>query len=134
MRCLVLEPGYCPYVAIFRNSEEAIRQVLKDTHKVELPFENDVIALVYKENQEGKAHNRTITENLTVSGCALICGWNGDSVCGLTREQANRYNRRYLYPEKRENTPDGSEIIYTDVPRVKPIDERYGKKPNWLER
>lgn len=133
MRVVVLEPGYCPYIAIFKSAEDAFR-IIKGNHNISLPFDNDVIALVDSCEQSDMPHNRCINESRSVNGRALICGWNGSAVCGLTKDQADRYYRRYLYPEKVEEGPVGMMIIPSMTPRVKPIDERYGKKPNWLER
>ena len=134
MRALVLEPGYCPYVSIFRNGEDAVQQIFVGPHEVTLPFENNVIALVSSREQVGLPHNRVIGEGVSVNGRALICGWDGKHIKGLTKEQADRYYRRYLYPEKIEDTPAGPMILPCMTPRVKPVDERFGKKPNWLER
>ncbi len=133
MRVLVLEPGYSPYIALFRNAEEASAQVIKGEHQVELPFGNNVIALVSSKNQDGLSDNRTITETQFIKGRAIICGWNGQSICGLTKKQADRYYRKYLYPEKIVEEW-GVSMPVTLHPRAKPVDERFGRKPNWLER
>ena len=134
MRALVIEPNCCPYISIFTNFEEAVHQVIDGPHKIDLPFENHVIALVSSKNQEGLKHNRCINENEAVNGRALICGWDGQNIRGLTKQQADRYYRRYLYPERIEDSPDGQLIIPVMTPHIKPKDERFGKKPNWLER
>ena len=30
MRVLVLEPGYCPYIAFFDSAEEAVKKIIED--------------------------------------------------------------------------------------------------------
>ena len=133
MRMLVLEPGYCPYIAQFPSVEEACRQVIKGPYTRQLPFGNDVIMLLAGEQQEGLPHNRVIADDLILRGRALICGWDGKKEIQLTRQQADRYYRAYLYPEQ---VADGwNQLLAVPVnPRVKPQDERFGRRPGWLER
>lgn len=134
MRVLVLEPGYCPYIATFHNFDDAAKQVISGTYEVSFPFENNVIVLVSSQKQSGLKHNRCINENQIVNGRAMVCRWDGQRVRGLTKEQADRYYRRYLYPEKVENSSTTQLIVPCMTPRIKPKDERLGKKTNWLER
>lgn len=42
MRVLVLEPGYCPYIAFFDSAEEAVRKIIQGEKNVALPFGNEV--------------------------------------------------------------------------------------------
>ena len=133
MRMLVLEPGYCPYISHFPSAEEACRQVIKGPVSRYLPFGNDVILLLAGTQQQGQPHNRIIAQDLVVCGRALICGWNGQKEIELTRKQADRYYRAYLYPERVAD--DWNSVLVVPVnPRVKPVDERFGRKPGWLER
>lgn len=133
MRVLVLEPGYCPYIAFFDSSEEAVRKIIQGEQNVSLPFGNDVIALVTSNEQNNLPFNRTIDETSYINGRALICGWDGEKLRELTRKQADRYYRRYLYPEKLVDEDTGLRMI-PQQPRVKPRDERVGRKPTFLER
>ena len=52
MRVLVLEPGYCPYIAFFDSAEEAVKKIIQGEKNVALPFGNEVIALVSSEEQD----------------------------------------------------------------------------------
>ncbi|WP_298731783.1 hypothetical protein [uncultured Subdoligranulum sp.] len=133
MRVLVLEPGYCPYVAFFRSAEEAVRMVVPGPARVSRPFGNEVIALVSSEQQDGLSFNRTIDETSFVNGRALIFGWDGERLCELSRKQADRYYRRYLYPEKLVDEDTGLRMI-PQQPKVKPKDERFGHRPAIWER
>lgn len=91
MRVLVLEPGYCPYIAFFDSSEEAVRKIIQGERNVSLPFGNDVIALVTSTEQDTLPFNRTIDETTYINGKALICGWDGERLRELSRKQADRY-------------------------------------------
>lgn len=55
MRVLVLEPGYCPYIAFFDSAEEAVKKIIQGEKNVALPFGNEVIALVSSEEQDSLA-------------------------------------------------------------------------------
>lgn len=133
MRVLVLEPGYCPYIAFFDSAEEAVKKIIQGEKNVALPFGNEVIALVSSEEQDALPFNRTIDESTYINGCALVCGWDGEKLRELSRKQADRYYRRYLYPEKLVDEETGLRMI-PQQPRVKPRDERVGRKPTFLER
>ena len=134
MRCLVLEPGYYPYVSMFQNLDDMIEQLWEEPVEITLPFDNNVITLIYQDNQIGLPHNRVFGDSQNIGGRAVICGWDGKQMIGLTKAQANRYYRRFLYPEQVEETSDGKVVSPCPNPKNKPMDERFGKKPNWLER
>ena len=67
MRVLVLEPGYCPYIAFFDSSEEAVSKIIQGERNVSLPFGNDVIALVTSTEQDTLPFNRTIDETTYIN-------------------------------------------------------------------
>lgn len=94
MRVLVLEPGYCPYIAFFDSAEEAVKKIIQGEKNVALPFGNEVIALVSSEEQDSLPFNRTIDESTYINGRALICGWDGEKLRELSRKQADRYYAR----------------------------------------
>ena len=133
MRCLVLEPGYYPYVSMFKNLEDAAAQMMDGPVEITLPFDN-VIALVSQRDQTGLRYNREINEESAVSGRTVVCGWNETKPIGLTKAQADRYYRKYLCLEYIEETAIGEMIAPYPNPKNKPLDERFGKKPYWLER
>lgn len=95
-----------------------------------LPFDNTVIALICSEVQDDLPLNRSINEQFVLRGKAFICGWDGQRLRELTRKQAERYSRRYLYPEQLVDAGDALMAV-PQTPRVKPIDERLGRK-SWL--
>ena len=133
LRCLIFEPGYTPYSASFRSGSEAVEKVIRADSRILLPFGNDIIALVCAEQQEEQPPNRTLEDGAVIRGRFFVCGYDGSALQGLTRKQADRYYRRYLYPEKFSSSGEGviSEIQY---PRIKPADERIGKKSRAIER
>jgi hypothetical protein len=133
MRTLVFEPGYCPYEAFFKNAEDATAKVIRGESETLLPFDNDVIALVCSKAQQEQPPNRTLDEKTVIHGRFFVCGWDGKHIRELTRKQADRYYRRYIYPEKFETDSQGLRITPMD-PKVKPADERLGKKGWFMER
>lgn len=68
MRVLVLEPGYSPYTASFRDEAEAAEKIIKGNRQMLLPFGNEVIALVCSEVQDGLPLNRSINEHSSAFG------------------------------------------------------------------
>lgn len=60
MRVLVLEPGYCPYIAFFDSAEEAVKKIIRGEKNMELPFGNEVIALVSSAQQDSLPFNHSI--------------------------------------------------------------------------
>lgn len=130
MRVLILEPGYSPYTASFRDEAEATEKVIEGKCQMLLPFDNTVIALICSEVQDDLPLNRSINERFVLRGKAFICGWDGQRLRELTRKQAERYSRRYLYPEQLVDTGDALMAV-PQTPRVKPVDERLGRK-SWL--
>lgn len=133
MRTLVFEPGYCPYEAFFKNGNDAVVKVIRGECDTLLPFDNDVIALMCSKEQQEQMPNRTIDEKTVIRGRFFVCGWDGKHIRELTRKQADRYYRRYIYPEKFETDDQGLRITPMD-PKVKPADERLGKKGWFIER
>ncbi len=133
MRALVFEPGYTPYTASFKDSDEAIDKVIRAGSRTLLPFGNDVIALVCAGQQENQPLNRTLENGAIIRERFFVCGYDNGVLQGLTRKQADRYYRRYMYTEKflDSNNTRVSEIQY---PRIKPADERIGKKSRAIER
>lgn len=133
LRVLVFEPGYSPYTAFFSDAAEATAKVVKGQSEVTLPFDNEVIALVRSKEQEDLPLNRSINDDLILKGRAFLCGWDGQRVRELSRKQADRYSRRYLYPEQFVDTGDALMAVPQN-PRVKPADERLGRKSWLMER
>lgn len=130
MRVLVFEPGYSPYTAFFADGAEAAAKVVKGESEVTLPFDNEVIALVCSKEQEQLPLNRSINDGSILKGRAFVCGWDGQRMRELSRKQAERYSRLYLYPEHFVETGDALMAVPQN-PRVKPSDERLGRK-SWL--
>lgn len=134
MRILVLEPAYTPYEATFRDAEQAAAKILKTEGEMFLPFDNDVIALVCSARPDGQRPNRIMPDGSIVYGRCFLCGFDGETLCSLTRKQAERYYRRYIYPEKFSISADGAVFSVSQYPRVKPKDERFGERGRGAER
>ena len=100
VRLLIIEPGYCPYIANFDNIESAIREVIPGTSQLTLPFDTAKIGMLCSEN----------------------------AATGLSREQADRYSRKYFLPES--TLQDGD----FPIAKAKPMDERFGRKVRFWER
>ncbi|MBQ8612037.1 MAG: hypothetical protein IJ412_10090 [Oscillospiraceae bacterium] len=130
VRLLVVEPGYCPYIAIFDTVPQAVSEVITGKSKVLLPFGTGKIGLVCSMYQDGLRFNRVIGEDGDLMyGRFLICGMNGDKLIGLSKEQADRYCRLYFQPQSLE-MKDGD----FPVAKVRPKDERFGERPKFWER
>ena len=128
VRLLIIEPDYCPYIANFDNIESAVREVIPGTSQLTLPFDTAKIGMLCSENQSGLKFNRQINEDLSVYGRCIICGVRENNATGLSREQADRYSRKYFLPE--------SPLQDEDFPlaKAKPMDERFGRKVRFWER
>ena len=130
VRLLVVEPGYCPYIANFDNVQSAAQEVVCGKSEVVLPFDTPRIGLICSKEQSGLRYNRRINEDdIHVYGRFLICGMNGDKPIGLTKEQAERYSRLYFQPQN-----PCQDVDDFPVAKVRPKDERYGQQPRFWER
>lgn len=130
VRLLVVEPGYCPYIANFDSVQKAACEVIQGISETMLPFDTNKIGIVCSKEQEGLRFNRLVGEDgLYVYGRFLICGMNEGKPVGLSKEQADRYSRLYFQPQSLDM--DGDDF---PVAKVRPKDERYGQKPKFWER
>ena len=130
VRLLVVEPGYCPYIAYFDSPMAAINEVIRGESATWLPIGTSKIGLICSKDQDGMRYNRRINEeNEVVYGRFLICGMNGDKPVGLSKEQADRYCRLYFQPQSLD-MKDGD----FPVAKVRPKDERFGERPKFWER
>lgn len=128
VRLLIIEPGYCPYIANFDNIESAVREVIPGTSQLTLPFDTAKIGMLCSENQSGLKFNRQINEDFSVYGRCIICGVREKAATGLSREQADRYSKKYFLPES--TLQDGD----FPIAKAKPMDERFGRKVRFWER
>lgn len=128
-RLLVVEPGYCPYQAGFSSAAAAISEVIDSESQILMPFGTPRIGLICSKAQSRLKYNRQVNdEGVTVRGRFLICGLNGDKITGLSKEQADRYNRLLFLPQV-ETMQDGE----LPAAKVRPQDERYGNKLSFWE-
>lgn len=133
MRVLIFEPGYTPYEGFFKNGEDA-KKIIHGESQMLFPFENEVVALVCEKDQSLGKPNRAIDETTIVNGRFFLCAWDGSAMQSLSRKRADRYTRRYLFTERFEPTAEGVNVLPAE-PRIKPTDERLGRKKHWfLER
>ena len=128
VRLLVIEPGYCPYTASFTSVEAAKQETIQGEAQLILPFDTPKIGLLCSLHSSGMKYNRQISEDTTIYGSCLVCGVSDGKAISLTREQADRYSRKYFLPES--PLQDGD----FPVARVKPTDERFGGKMHFWER
>ncbi len=130
VRLLIVEPGYCPYAANFDTVEEAVTQVLNGSHLLLKPFDTPKIGLLCSQHSEGLRFNRVINEDGTyIKGRFIICGLHEQKPSGLTKEQADRYSRLFFQPQTEH--PDSEDF---PLAKVRPMDERFGKKLHFWER
>ena len=99
-RLLVIEPGYCPYQAVFPSAMAATSEVIEGESQILKPFGTPRIGLICSKAQCRLKYNRQVNdEGVTVRGRFLICGLNGDKVIGLSKDQADRYSRLLFLPQ-----------------------------------
>lgn len=128
VRLVVIEPGYCPYTASFESIADAEKEVLSAPATLCKPFDTPKIGLLFDSHSTNLPYNRQISEGVTVHGRCIICGVSGEKAVGLSKEQADRYSRKYFLPE---SLMEDGEI---PVAKVKPADERFGRKMHFWER
>ena len=128
VRLLVIEPGYCPYTANFDSVDAATQETILGAPQLYLPFDTSKIGLLCSKNQEGLKYNRQINDDTAVYGRCLVCGVSDGHPVGLSKEQANRYSRKYYLPE---NPLQEDEF---PTAKIKPVDERFGQKLRFWER
>lgn len=133
MRLLIVEPGYSPYIAHFKNNAEATEKVVKGESKILHPFDTDCIALVCSAEQKNRAFNRQMDAGFCVYGRFYICGWDGNRETELTKKQADRYFKKYMQPERLLN-PYDMRTVESLYPKARPMDERLGKRSWFMER
>lgn len=133
MRVIVVEPGYSAYVAYFKNIADATAQVIRGNWQTILPFDTEKVAVLCAENTGKQPFNRHIDENTVINGRFIICGWDGKHPIELDRKKADRYIKRYLYPE-RLTAPNDLNSVVAVLPRARPTDERLGSKHWFMER
>ena len=128
-RVLVVEPGYCPYQAAFDSPQAAISEVIEGNSLLLKPFGTSKIGVVCSKNQSRLKYNRQLEDGCTIRGRFLVCGLSESKMLGLSKEQAERYNRLLFFPQVED-------MLSGDLPiaKVRPQDERYGNKLSFWER
>ena len=123
-RVLIIEPGYCPYQAAFDSPQAAISDSL-----LLKPFGTSKIGVVCSKNQSRLKYNRQLEDGCTIRGRFLVCGLSESKMLGLSKEQAERYNRLLFFPQVED-------MLSGDLPvaKVRPPDERFGSKISFWER
>lgn len=129
VRLVVAEPGYYTYQANFNNIPEAIREVIGENYTITQPFDTPRVGVICSKNQTGLKFNRQVSEDSTpIYGRFLICGMNNGKPVSLEPKQAERY-QTLCYLVQSEDMGD-------ELPagKVRPKDERFGKKIRFWER
>ena len=70
-----------------------------------------------------------VEDGCTIRGRFLVCGLSESKMLGLSKEQAERYNRLLFFPQVED-------MLSGDLPvaKVRPLDERFGSKISFWER
>ena len=128
-RVLVVEPGYFPYQAAFDSPQAAISEVIEGDSLLLKPFGTSKIGVVCSKNQSRLKYNRQLEDGCTIRGRFLVCGLSESKMLGLSKEQAERYNRLLFFPQVED-------MRFGDLPvaKVRPPDERFGSKISFWER
>lgn len=111
-RVLVVEPGYCPYQAAFDSPQAAISEVIEGDSLLLKPFGTSKIGVVCSKNQSLLKYNRQLEDGSTIRGRFLVCGLSESKMLGLSKEQAERYNRLLFFPQVEDNH---KEVLTPDV-------------------
>ena len=98
-RVLIIEPGYCPYQAAFDSPQAAISEVIEGDSLLLKPFGTSKIGVVCSKNQSRLKYNRQLEDGCTIRGRFLVCGLSESKMLGLSKEQAERYNRLLFFPQ-----------------------------------
>ena len=101
-RVLVVEPGYCPYQAAFDSPQAAISEVIEGDSLLLKPFGTSKIGVVCSKNQSRLKYNRQLEDGCTIRGRFLVCGLRESKMLGLSKEQAERYNRLLFFPQEED--------------------------------
>ena len=119
-RVLIIEPGYCPYQAAFDSPQAAISEVIEGDSLLLKPFGTSKIGVVCSKNQSRLKYNRQLEDGCTIRESKML---------GLSKEQAERYNRLLFFPQVED-------MLSGDLPvaKVRPPDERFGSKISFWER
>ena len=93
------------------------------------PFGTSKIGVVCSKNQSRLKYNRQLEDGSTIRGRFLVCGLSESKMLGLSKEQAERYNRLLFFPQVED-------MLSGDLPvaKVRPPDERFGSKISFWER
>ena len=97
-RVLVVEPGYCPYQAAFDSPQAAISEVIEGDSLLLKAFGTSKIGVVCSKNQSLLKYNRQLEDGCTIRGRFLVFGLSESKMLGLSKEQAERYNRLLFFP------------------------------------
>ena len=87
------------------------------------PFGTSKIGVVCSKNQSRLKYNRQLEDGCTIRGRFLVCGLSESKMLGLSKEQAERYNRLLFFPQ-----------VEDMLSKVRPPDERFGSKISFWER
>lgn len=93
------------------------------------PFGTSKIGVVCSKNQSYLKYNRQLEDGCTIRGRFLVFGLSESKMVGLSKEQAERYNRLLFFPQVED-------MLSGDLPvaKVRPPDERFGSKISFWER
>lgn len=107
IRVVMVEPGKLARIAEIGSSLKALQQAVGGDIEAFYPFEEPVCIVC---NEEGKLNGlplcRAIRDEDTneiveiIAGSFFICDCSGESFGSLSKEQQERYLKKYRYPER----------------------------------
>lgn len=126
MKILLIEPGKTARPAELENNLSAMQKTVGGTIQALYPWE-DPVALVCNDEgkNEGLQLNRMLEDYDIVAGTFFLCGIEEDRFCDLPDPLMEKYQRKFLDPERFLRTPQGILSV-----RVK---EKQEKKPRQEE-
>lgn len=127
MKILLIEPGKTARPAELENNLSAMQKTVGGPIQALYPWE-DPVALVCNDEgkNEGLQLNRMLEDYDIVAGTFFLCGIEEDRFCDLPDPLMEKYQRKFLDPERILRTPQGILSV-----RVK---EKQEKKPRQEER
>ncbi len=124
MKVLVVEPGMAPYEKKINGLEE-MQAVVGGLITVSYPFEEKVAIVSNDEAILLKMEfNRSIEGGYEgIFGTFFVCGLGEEDLCSLTREQMERYKKKYHHAEILLGVERNTPVTLKVEPRTPPGQE-----------
>ena len=116
IRVLLIEPGKAPRIVTTEHTLKNLQSLVNDDIQVLYPYK-DLVALVCGDNSKLNHHeaNRVLEDNTgkpydIICGPFFITGLTEDSLGSISDEMAEKYSRKFQYPELFLCTTDGNVV------------------------